>query len=382
MVDVDRFIRKVSPDSWEYQLVAAVIYSVAQRTSPPGSTLAGRWNGELLEAHLPNFLGGAHDDGSMLVSAESVLQPLRRARDVDRPLTDQEAGKVRDAMATLTHEAGHFLARLGDLDASEAYPYDDAARANAEGRVEHWTHRHLDNVIGDVFPDAGLAQHAPEVLSQPSIDAYPAYTPAARHLDQSLALRSGLTSDQVTQNLLHADDTQRWNVAVDPVIDQRLVQSGLTPEAHRATVRKELVTPLREHLAGLRAIQADEELSVAQKTDAATKAAMQAVAGLDQALNQIERRYHIQHTQRAQQQALQPSSRIQQAIRQAQQPTPLDLERLRAMTSGQRPAADATNPAAASTHSAPPDQGSQSHRERATRPPLSGRSQPQTPRRS
>ncbi len=38
----------------------------------------------------------------------------------------------------------------------DAYPYDSAAEADNEGRTENWTHHHLDDIIRDVFPDAGL----------------------------------------------------------------------------------------------------------------------------------------------------------------------------------------------------------------------------------
>ncbi|TCC39758.1 hypothetical protein [Kribbella sindirgiensis] len=323
---------EISPQSWEYRLVAAVVYAVEQRVDGART----RWNQVVLEEEDPDFVGSAEADGSMSVSITNVLEPLRRARDLDRPLTDEEAFELREAMATLTHEAAHLLAQYGDENAPDAYLYDDAAEAFNEGRTEHWTHRNLDKIIGDVFPDAGLEHAVAAVLAQQTDDAYAAYTPAARHLDRALAKRSGLTSTQVTQTLMCADDLQRWNVAVDLLIDERLVKPGLMPEAHRDEVRKELIAPLRDSLAGLVEVEADESLGDAEKSTESAKAAKNAIAELDHELNRIERHYRVEKAQRAQQQASRPSSRRSQAVRQAQDRLPPDLRRLRAVTTGRR----------------------------------------------
>ncbi|MET9271156.1 hypothetical protein [Kribbella sp. NPDC003557] len=346
---------EVPPDSWEYRLVAAVVYAVEQRV---GGAARTRWNGRVAAEEDPDFVGLAEEDGSLSLSIANVLEPLRRARDLDRPLTDDEAFDLREAMATLTHEAAHLVAGYGDEEAPDAYPYDAAAEAFNEGRTEHWTHRNLDNIVRDVFSDAGLEKAEVAVLSQPNDDAYAAYTPAARYLDQALASRGGLTSAEVTQRLMCADDLQRWNVAVDLVIDERLVKTGLMPEAHRAEVRKELVAPLRDSLTDLVAVEADESLGDAQKSAESLKAAQNAVAELDHELNRIERKYRVENAQRAQQQANRPASRRTQAVRQAQQHLPPDLRRLRAATAGQAPAAGATSRSAGVTdpaQSAPSD---------------------------
>jgi len=334
---------EISSLSWEYRLVAAVVYAVEQRAGGAAAGARTRWNGRLVEEQDPDFVGSAEEDGSLSVSVAHVLEPLRRARDLDRPLTDDEAWQLRDAFATLTHEAAHLLARFGDPDAPDAHPFDDASEADNEGRTEHWTHRNLDAVVLAVFPDAGL-EHAQEaVLSQVNDDAYAAYTTAARQLDQALAERSGLTSAEVTQKLMCADDVQRWNVAVDLVIDERLGKPGLMPEAHRAEVREALIAPLRASLADLVAVEADESLSDDEKSAESEQAAQNAIAGLDHELDRIERRYRVEKAQRAQQQAGRPGTRRTQAVRQAQDRLSPDLERLRAVTSGQAPAAGATS---------------------------------------
>ncbi|MFC6162826.1 hypothetical protein [Kribbella jiaozuonensis] len=372
---------EISPQSWEYRLVAAVVYAVEQRAGGRGGPRT-RWNGRVLEETDPENLGSAHADGSISVSVANVLDQLRKARDLDRPLTDDEAWLLRDAMDTLTHEAAHLMAPGGDMTAPEAYPYDDAAAASDEGRVEQWTKRNLDNIISDVFTDAGLDKVEAAVLAQPGLDAYAAFTPAARLLDRALAERSGLTSAQVTQKLLCADDAQRWNVAVDLVIDEHLAEPGLMPESHRAEVRKQLVAPLRESLSVLAAVEGDESLGSDQKAEEGTKAAQNAIAGLDSALNRIERKYRIDNAQRARQQAQRPASRVNQAVRRAQGNLPPDLKRLRALTAPQAPASGATRRPVEATDHAPVEQGegSRPRGQQATRP-TGGPRQPHSPQR-
>ncbi|MGW7682094.1 hypothetical protein ACWGID_15220 [Kribbella sp. NPDC054772] len=343
---------RISPESWEYRLVAAVVTVVDQRVGGTATAPRTRWNGQVLVDTDPDFLGAADDDGNMWVSIDNILEPLRKARDLDRPLTGGEVLEVRDAMATLTHEAVHLLAESGDESAPDAHPFDAAAEADNEGRTEHWTLVNLDGVIHDVFPYAGLEAVEAEVLAETSIDAYPAYTPAARDLDQALAERSGLTSAEVTQKLILADDVQRWNVAVDLVIDERLVKPGLMPEAHRAEVRKQLIAPLHAALSGLEAVEDDESLGDDVKAAAATAAARTAVAGLDTELNQIEGKY------------------------QAQQNQSPELARLRGLTDAQAPAAGATKRSPAGTDHAPSEQGNEG------RPRGQRTDRPQSPERS
>ncbi|MEU8221856.1 hypothetical protein [Kribbella sp. NPDC048915] len=316
--------------------------AVDQRFGGTAAKPITRWTGILLEEPDPGFLGTAGDDGSISVSVVNVLEPLRRARDLDRPLTVGEAIELRDAIGTLTHEAVHLMTEFGDATAPDAYPYDSAAEADNEGRTEYWTHLNLDDVILDVFPDAGLDHVVDAVQSQTTIDAYPAYTPAVRAIDQALAERSGLTSEQVTQKLLLADDAQRWNVAVDLVIDARLVKPGLMPERDRDDVRRELVAPLRQAMSGLEAVESSDLLEDDEKSLASSEAAQHAIAGLDAALDRVERRYRTGLAQRSRQHAL-------DAENQGAQLSP-ELQQLRAVTGGSAPAGEAvkgqTDPAA------------------------------------
>ncbi|MER7247940.1 hypothetical protein [Kribbella sp. NPDC000426] len=367
---------EISPQSWEYRLVAAVVYAVEQRVRGSVDGPRTRWNGRVLEETDPETVGSAHGDGSISVSVEQVLDRLREARDLDRPLTDDEAWLLRDAMDTLTHEAAHLMAPRGDMSAPEAYPYDAAAGAYDEGRTEHWTKRNVDKVIIDVFADAGLEKVEAAVLAQPGVDAYEAFTPAVRVLDKAVADRSGLTSDEVTQKLMCADDSQRWNVAVDLMIDERFVETGLMPEAHRAEVRKQLVAPLRESLDGLAAVEADDSLGSDQKAEKGVQAAQNAIAGLDQELNRIERKYRIEKTQRAQQEAQRPGSRLNQAVRQARGDLPSDLKRLRALTAPQAPAAGAAKRAVGAADQAPSEQGEARRGQQTTRSQPGGPRQP------
>lgn len=351
---------EISPQSWEYRLVAAVVFAVEQRARGTAGGPRTRWNGRVIEETDPDTLGGAHGDGTMSVSVQNVVAPLLKARDLDRPLTDDEAWLVRDAMDTLTHEATHFMAREGNMSAPEAYPYDKAASAFDEGRVELWTKRNLDLVINDVFTDAGLDKVAEQVLAQPNIDAYPAYTAAARQLDDALAVRGGLASADVTQTLMSADDSQRWNIAVDMVIDKQLVEPGLMPEAHRAEVRRQLVAPLRRTLSDLVDIQTATSMGRQQKVEAAGRTAQSAIAKLDTELNRIERHYRVAIAQRTQQESQRPDSRLNQAANQVGRELPPDLKRLQAVTSGQAPAAGATSRSAGAIDHAvsDPDNGS------------------------
>lgn len=320
---------EVSPQSWEYRLVAAVVFAVDQRLGGTAAAPRTNWTGILLEEPHPDLLGTAGDDGSMSVSVANVLAPLRAARDLDRPLTGGEALELRDCIGTLAHEAAHLVTEAGDHTAPDAYPYDSAAEADNEGRTEYWTHDNLDQIIGDVFPDAGLDQVIEDVLSQDSIDAYPAYTAAARDLDRALAARSGLTHAQVTQKLMLTDDAGRWNVQADLVIDERLAKPGLMPEGDRGDVRRRLIAPLRDALSGLEVVQDDESLDSSQQSDLSTEAAQKAIAGLDRELNRIERTYRIDGAQRA---------RLQ-----AQGDLSPDLTRLQAFTGPQAPAGRATD---------------------------------------
>jgi hypothetical protein len=244
-------------------------------------------------------------------------------------LTGGEAWELRDAIGTLTHEAVHLLTELGDLTVPDAYPYDSATEADNEGRTEFWTHANLDDVIRDVLPDAGLEHAIEAVLAQESFDGYPAYTPAALLLDQALAERSGLTTEQVTQKLLLAHDAQRWNVAVDLVIDARLAKPGLMPEADRDEVRRQLVAPLRTAMAGLEAVESSGALDDDAKVGASVAAAQKAIAGLDAAVDRIERNYRVDAVQGARRQAL------------LGQELPPELQHLRVVTAGVAPAGEA-----------------------------------------
>ncbi|WP_410785350.1 hypothetical protein [Kribbella sp. C-35] len=351
MTDVE-----ISPESWEYRLVAAVVFAVDRRAAGTAAAPRTRWTGLLLAETDPDLLGTAGDDGSMSVSIDNVLEPLRKARDLDRPLTGGEAMELRDAIGTLAHEAAHLLSEFGDETAPDAYPYDSAAEADNEGRTEYWTHDNLDGIIREVLPIAGLDRVEADVLSQPSLDSYPAYTPAARLLDQALAERSGLTSAVVAKKLMLAHDAQRWNVAVDLVIDARLAKPGLMPEAHRAEVRKQLIAPLRDALSGLEAIQSDDLLGEDEKSEASTKAAWAAIAGLDEELERIEDDYSSKLVQRTE---LSP-----------------ELKRVQEVTGGQAPAVGATGRSVSGTDRAPaaPDNSSrgQQHPRRPAGPHTPG----------
>ncbi|HEY3559577.1 MAG TPA: hypothetical protein VGL05_19045 [Kribbella sp.] len=331
MTDVE-----ISPESWEYRLVAAVVIAVDQRLGGTATAPRTCWTGVVLEESNPDFLGTAGDDGSMSVSVVNVLEPLRKARDLDRPLTGGEALAIRDAIGTLAHEAAHLVTELGDPTAPDAYPYDAAAEADNEGRTEYWTHDNLDKIVEDVFPDAGLEHAVPDVLVQESIDAYPAFTSAVSDIDQALADRGRLSKEQVTQRLMLADDAQRWNVAVDLVIDARLAEPGLMPEADRTEVRRQLVAPLREALSGLEAVESDDWLDDNQKTEASTEAAQKAVAELDRAVNRIERDYRVDGAVRGRRRAPEIGGRPEHGD------LPPELRRLRALTGAQAGAAGAT----------------------------------------
>ncbi|TDU91398.1 hypothetical protein EV138_5004 [Kribbella voronezhensis] len=303
--------RELPASSPEYQWVASVIRSVEQRTGSPT-----RWNKQVFEELDPGVLGSAHADGAMTVSPGRVLDPVRHAYTGGRPLTNDENYRLRDAAATVTHEAVHLSSHYGDPTVPGAHPtHDPAGRALEEGQAEHWTHRNLDGVIADV----GLDRAAPGVLTQPSMDAYPAYTSASADLNSALAARTGQSTDEIATRLIGTERTQRWNEAADMVIDQRL--GGLMPESHRDAVRAQVVAPARAEFEKLATAQADKSLNSAQKTMLARDAASRAISGMDQAVGHAEQHYQNWYQQEAARQAPQQTAQ-QSATPQGQQTTP------------------------------------------------------------
>jgi hypothetical protein len=338
----------------EYEWVARVIRSVERRTGSPT-----RWNGRVFEEMDTGILGAAHADGSMTVSASKVLAPVRLAYTGGRPLTNQESLRARDAAATVAHEAVHLSSRYGNPNAPGAYPtHDDASRAIEEGQAEHWTHRNLDGVIADV----GLDRAAPGVLTQPTMDAYPAYTHAAANLNRGLADRTGQTSDQVASKLIGTERAQRWNAVADMVIDSRL--AGLMPASHRDFVRQQVVAPVRKEFETLPAAQADRSLSGAQKATAAKDAATRTLASMDQAVGHIQQHYENWYQQEAQQAgqqiiSVQPGQQqfSQQVAARVEAGSSSEVAKLRALMSGQAPASSAPNSSAGHRDGARPNGG-------------------------
>ncbi|WP_427889260.1 hypothetical protein ACQHIV_38485 [Kribbella sp. GL6] len=316
--------------------MAAVVIAVDQRFGGTAAAPRTHWTGVVLEESNPDYLGTAGDDGSMSVSVVNVLEPLQKARDLDRPLTGGEALAIRDAIGTLAHEAAHLVTEFGDQAAPDAYPYDSAAEVDNEGRTEYWTHDNLDRIVEDVLPDVGLEHVVPDVLAQQSMDAYPAFTSAVRDIDQALADHAGLPKEQVTQKLMLADDAQRWNVAADLVIDARLAQPGLMPEADRTEVRRQVVAPLREALSGLEVVDADDSLDHDQQSEIGAEAAQKAIAELDRAVNRVERQHRVDGAVRVRQRAWEVGGRAEG------RELPPELRRLRALTGAQAGAAGAT----------------------------------------
>jgi hypothetical protein len=314
----------------------------------------------------------------MTVSASKVLAPVRLAYTAGRPLTNEENLQARDAAATVAHEGVHLSSRFGDPNAPGAYPtHDDAGRAFEEGQAERWTHRNLDGVIADV----GLDQASPGVLTQPTFDAYPAYTQAAANLNRGLAVRTGQTSDQVATTLIGSDRAQRWNAAADMVIDQRL--AGLMPASHRDVVRQHVVAPVHKEFAALPTVMADESLGSAQMTAMGKDAADRALAGMDQAVGRIEQHYQNWYQQQAQQAGQQQPGQQQpgpQAAPRVEAGTSPEVAKLRAMMSGQAPASAATNPSAGHVDGARPNRSGQTPGQQVTRPQR-GPNEPQSPQR-
>lgn len=306
--------QELQPSSPEYQWVASVIKSVEQRTGSPT-----RWNGRVFEELDAGALGTAHPDGAMTVSPGRVLDPVRQAYTGGRPLTDDENYRLRDAAATVTHEAVHLSSRFGDESAPGAYPaHDPAALALEEGQAEHWVHRNLDDVIADV----GLDRASPGVLTQPGTDAYPAYTAASADLNSGIAARTGQSTDQVATQLIGTGRAQRWNAAADMVIDQRL--GGLMPESHRDAVRAQMVAPMRTEFEALATVQADPSATSTQKATQARDAANRAISGMDQAVGHAEQHYKNWYQQQAAQQQTQqgPQQTGQQGPQQGGQAGP------------------------------------------------------------
>lgn len=268
------------PSSPDYERIESVIRSVERRTGSPT-----RWNGRVFEEPDANLLGAAYPDGSMTVSRRNVLTPMHLAFTAGHPLTSQQNLQARDAAATVAHEAVHLSSHFGDPRAPGAYPLqDDAEMALEEGQAEHWTHRNLDDVIADI----GLDEAAPGVLTQPSLDAYPAYTQAAVALNRGLAGRAGRTIDDVATELIKTDRTQRWNAVADIMIDARL--AGLMPESHRTVVRQQVVAAARSAFADLPAAQ-QGTMKEKNKAKVGHEAAVRALTGMDQAIGDAERRY-------------------------------------------------------------------------------------------
>ncbi|QNE18566.1 hypothetical protein F1D05_12440 [Kribbella qitaiheensis] len=372
-----------------------MIRSVEQRTGSPT-----RWNGRVFEELDAGILGSAHPDGTMTVSRGRVLDPVRHAYTGGRPLTDDENYRLRDAAATVAHEAVHLSSRFGDESAPGAYPAQDrAALALEEGQAEHWVHRNLDDVIADV----GLDRVSPGVLTQPGVDAYPAYTPASAELNSGIAARTAQSTDQVATQLIGTERAQRWNMAADMVIDHRL--GGLMPESHRDAIRAAVVAPMRAEFERLATVRADPSATSAQKATLASDAANYAISGIDQVVGHAEQYYKNWYQQQAAQQQTQqgpgqqagpqqgeqagpqqgqqqsgsqprpqpvhqgqPQATGQQTTPGAEVSTSPEIAKLRAMTTGQAPAAGAVNRSVSSPDGARPDRGGQTPGRQITRP--------------
>ena len=272
---------EIPPGSPEYIWVSNVIAAVEKRTG-----LSTCWNGKLYDETDPKYLGSANPDNSLAISRSKLLDVVRDAMQ-GKQLSRREAAVLRDAVLTTVHEAMHLSVP------GARQPTDAADVALDEGLVESWTHANLDAVIYDLELD----QVQPDIIRQPSVDTYYAYTAAVGALAHGLGTVAQVDAEEIRRTLLAAEPTRRWDAVADLIIDQRL--DGLMPPEDRATVRRELTDRMRAEFGSLPEIQFDNTMRAAPRAELGHRVGVAAVIAVQQQVSVNEKYYRGQAERQA-----------------------------------------------------------------------------------
>lgn len=308
-----------------YACVRRIVDAVTRQTGVPT-----RWNGELYEEHDPEALGAVDADGTMSLSVLDVIEPLELAYAPLR-LSDADVEAVRDAIASVVHEAAHLSTRDGDPSREDAHPPDDAAgEALDEGLIENWTRQNFAAVV----QDTGMDELVPGVLDAPPKDAYPTYSAAVRALLKKLAQMSGESVGHLEERIRTTELCQRWNTIADIAIDRHL--TGVMPDGDRPVIRESLANRLRENLTRAQRVEQHPRLDDAVKSQQGFHIGEQAAGDLDLELSRLQDGYR--NRERLLARPTTPTPR-QPANVPGEDP---EVEHLRRMLSGVAPAAQAT----------------------------------------
>jgi hypothetical protein len=346
---VTEFGPEILPGTPEYQWASRVIKAVEERTGLPS-----RWNGRLYQETDPYLLGTAHDDGSLTLSPR-VLEAMRTAYAAGAEATPQQCDDARQAMAIAVHEARHLCNQLGPQDdlLGSVKLYDPDEIALEEGLVDTWAHRHVDGVIQQLDMDRAV----PGVIGANAVVSYSAYTKGTDALVNGLADVTGVQPDEVRGQLHDTPRTQRWGVAADLVIDQRL--DGVVPPDHRDQIKGKLQTAMRVEFASLQSVQLSGLLDQRGLESYGRATGQAAVGALNRTLSDIETHYYSWRDQQGPDAQHEDAPRMdmsmqeimrerQQAKRQAAgQAADPEIESLRKFLGDHRPVAQAPAPGAA-----------------------------------
>lgn len=226
---------EILPGTWEYEWVASVVAKTEQ--------YAGRsshWNRKLYEQPGP-ISGICHEDGSMTLSREHVLEPARPAYTAGRSPTHDELLAASAATTHAVRQARLSLSDFGDDSVPGATPNGSLADIALEQALAD---RFTQEYVGPIGED--LAEHP---LPQGGMPAFPAYTAATDRLMYPLAGATGLSTSRLRDLIERTERPQRFNVIVDRVLDHQI--GDLIPESHRARLRQDLSAPLQRGLGGL-----------------------------------------------------------------------------------------------------------------------------------
>jgi hypothetical protein len=225
----------------EYAWVASIVEAAERRSGVPS-----RWNRRLYEEPHTMLLATARGDGAMTVSRPNITDPVLRAYDAQRPLTDLEKVLARRGAIIVAHEAEHHMAELGDEAAPDAIPFPSPEEvALAEGLADTRAFRNADALIQDI----GMDHAVPGVLDVQVAATYPGYNAGVNGVIHGLHKLTGLPPDEVRVAIERTPRLQRYNKMADLLIDSRL--DGLMPPEHRSEVRAKLAGPLRYELGAL-----------------------------------------------------------------------------------------------------------------------------------
>lgn len=264
------------------------------------------WNGRLgyVDPKETN-LGEAYGDGSLKLSEDSVVRPLREMYDKrGQRVTQDELIARRSAFEVVAHEFGHLAVpadyQIADRVADMKIPETAAIE---EGTNEAWTQAKTDALIDRALPrDLAL-----QLKSVDSPRLYPGWEPAARAFAEDIGAEVNLDPDEVLNVMNREARSGKARVAADLLYEHSELPR-LVPPDQQAAVRLQLRGRIDQAFADLRPLNADTTVnrrSVAtQRGQAIAESAVNTVRAAEK---------HFRQAEEASRQA-QPAQNAQQSI--------------------------------------------------------------------